>query len=172
VFRERRGLWVKPAAAGANGEFHVALPAGEYSVEARKATAIARATHASPLHRVGAGHARPASGWSLTVVSGGNYKLALDLSRSIDIEARVSGREGATVVIEAAARGRGSHHVAIRALNGSVENPEKILTLVPGRTATAVWKLKIVQADSPWVAVIIPDRDPVWKKELTGILGK
>ena len=71
------------------------------------------------------------------------------------------------VSIRLNATGSGKHRFTVRADNLLVSTPEQELTLNPGQAGNLEWKCKIVIANIPWVAIVIPDTDLTSKKEIT-----
>ena len=66
---------------------------------------------------------------------------------------------GGQIRITLTARGSGRHRFALRAWNLEVTPMEQELALSAGQPGTIVWQGKPVKSDSPWVVVVIPDRD-------------
>ena len=94
-------------------------------------------------------------------------KYFLDLTQSLadfNLSQRVSGN---VVSIRLNATGSGKHRFTVRADNLLVSTPEQELTLNPGQAGNLEWKCKIVIANIPWVAIVIPDTDLTSKKEIT-----
>ena len=141
---------IKPVPVDADGKFRACLPAGHYSIN------------------YGTGQN------TLNLVSGGNYNLELNTARSIDFaaEVKVQNAVGNSIFIEIEAEGNGIHTVSLRLFNGITENMEKIIELEPGKKEKIIWEVELKDSITPWVAVIIPDGDITFKKELTGVMKK
>lgn len=71
-----------------------------------------------------------------------------------------------TVGIRLTATGSGTWSFALRGHNLAVEQPDRRLTLRPGRAGDLVWTARVLAADEPWVAVIVPDGDVSRRREV------
>lgn len=133
-----------------DGSFQSQLPAGEYLVE--------YGTDVPP--------------GVLTVVSGGNYNLNLNPSWAINFTTRVKKQNNKekSITIEVMAEGNGIHQLELRLFNGRARERRKSLNLEALGQITFEWDVRIEDPEIPWVAVIIPDGDHTWKKELTGTM--
>lgn len=76
------------------------------------------------------------------------------------------------VTIKLTASGSGRHSFAIRSDNLAGDLAVKTVTLRPGRPFALTWKAKTVTANTPWVAVMIPDGQSEQRRELFGHTGK
>lgn len=128
------------------GKFQALLPAGEYEI--RFGSAVR----------------------NLTLLSGMSYNLALNPERNIKFIAGIKSRdqEKKLVQIQVIAEGKGRHDLSIRTFNGEASDHEKEINLKAGEKAELNWDVLITNPRIPWVAVIIPDGDHVWKQTLTG----
>ncbi len=131
---------------GDTGNFRACLPAGEYELTC--------------------GNARR----SIAVVSGGNYTVLLEPEDYIDIRAngKETASDGNTVHLEITADGDGVHTLSVHLFNAVTRVPEQTIDLNGSGKVSIPWDITIQDAESPWVAVIIPDGDTNRKLELTG----
>ncbi len=129
------------------GKFKALMPAGEYEIRFDSASC------------------------DLGLLSGMQYTLNLNPEKNIDFVAALDSQNIETkhVRIKVVAEGKGQHTVSIRIFNGEVSEPEKEINLRSGEKAEFEWNLLVTNPKTPWVAVIIPDGDLVWKQTLTGI---
>jgi len=76
------------------------------------------------------------------------------------------------VTIRLTASGSGRHSFAIRSDNLAGDLTVKRVTLRAGRPFELTWKAKTMVANTPWVAVMIPDEQIEQRRELFGHTGK
>jgi hypothetical protein len=76
------------------------------------------------------------------------------------------------VTIQLSARGTGSHLFSLRSDNLVVAQPEQGVTLSPDRDVSVRWTAKMKSTDSPWVAVVIPDRDVGRRQDLVSTVSR
>jgi hypothetical protein len=126
------------------GRFRVALPEGKYIVRSG-----------------GAEQTR-------IFLPGGTYNLDLRPSRGLDFEVSRSTSSTGEVSIKVSARGNGSHRFTVRTDNLTVSDADKELTLRAGVAGALEWRARIASADTPWVAVVVPDGDLSLRREVTG----
>ena len=128
--------------------FDTQLPAGEYEV---RFDSVSR---------------------KLTLLSGRSYELKIDIRDHVDFVAIIKriDKEQNRIRIEVIAKGEGNHTFSILLFNGKVTNPEKSINVGLGKQSKFFWDVALTNPNSPWVAVIVPDGDFTWKKELTGRL--
>lgn len=67
-------------------------------------------------------------------------------------------------------RGAGEHDLAARVFNGSVDQPQRHVTLAEGDEQTIAWDLQTERRGKPWAAVVTPDGDAVARREAFGTL--
>ncbi|MCX7048020.1 MAG: glycoside hydrolase family 9 protein [Candidatus Sumerlaeota bacterium] len=134
--------------ADRSGKFQTQLPAGQYAI------------------RLGA------ASWSLAVVSGGSYHLALNPEQSVDFAVSVQSHdsEKKRVRVQAVATGKGRHDFSIRVFNGMAAEIKKTVTLKSNQKSEITWEIAVTNPKAPWIAVVVPDDDLTWKQELTGTL--
>jgi hypothetical protein len=149
-FYERRTGHRMSASVGADGKFRAILPAGDYKIECGS---VKR---------------------SLSMVPDGNYQVALNPEHNIDftVTVRTHDTEANIVQVEVYARGTGRHKLAIRAFNGAAREPVRAVDLGSGKNVTVNWDVQIADPSKPWAAVVVPDGDITWKRELTGTMEK
>jgi hypothetical protein len=134
-FREQRTGHVTTAVSNPNnGGFSVHLPEGRYDV------------------KQGAAHT------SLTVLPGGTYGVDLRSDRVLDFKVISDDSGKQEVVVRVKAEGAGKHAFDLRSDNLKVEGASKQeLDLQSGGTEMIVWHAHVVDAKTPWVAVVVPD---------------
>jgi hypothetical protein len=126
------------------GHFRVMLPEGKYTVRCR-----------------GQEQTR-------TFLPGAAYSLDLRPGKALDFDVSKETSASREVTIRVSARGSGSHRFALRVDNLTLSGAERELTMRPGAAGTVEWRARIASADTPWVAVVVPDDDLSQRKELTG----
>jgi hypothetical protein len=97
-------------------------------------------------------------GWSTLAMrktaSGGG---GVEVTRTID---------GRSVVVNAKVTDEGVQSLEIRGENLRCERPERRLEPANGEARTVTWRATVQATDTPWVAVIIPDKDVSKQKEV------
>ncbi|MFC2084975.1 glycoside hydrolase family 9 protein, partial [Bacteroidota bacterium] len=131
-----------------NGTFKHLLPAGEYEVEI--------------------GNIRK----NLTVVSGNDYNLVLNKKDNFNFDIQMINQDAKnrSLIFEVETNGNGRHQLSMRVFNCNVEESEKIVECRDGESIKLYWNVDVIDPNKPWVVVIVPDGDLVWKEELTGKL--
>jgi Glycosyl hydrolase family 9/Cellulase N-terminal ig-like domain len=145
-FREQNSRQVTTAAYDPmNGDFSLHLPQGHYDV------------------RQGSVHT------SLTVLPGELYHVDLRSDRVLDFKFTSQNAGKNEVMLRISAAGAGRHTFVLRTSNLEL-NPEgkQELDLTSGTEKEAVWHARIVDPDTPWVAVVIPDDSLNARREVTG----
>jgi len=128
-----------------NGTLRVLLPQGSYAV------------------RQGAMHTR------LTALSGGSYNLELRRDKVFDFQVTTEAGGSDDVVIRVSARGAGRHLISLRSDNLVVKDAEhQTMELKPEDRGEVIWHAHIASAETPWVAVVIPDDRLSDRMEITG----
>lgn len=145
-FREMRTGYVKTVQTNAqDGSFRALLPQGNYTVH------------------------QGASRMTLTVISGNAYEIDLRRDKAVDFSVKSENQTSGEVLVRVSASGTGQHSFSIRADNLALEEaPTQTIQLVPGKTAETVWRAHVISAETPWVAVVIPDSRLNERRELTG----
>jgi hypothetical protein len=145
-FREQRsGQVVTTMPSPTNGAFSLHLPEGRYDVRQ--------------------GSART----NLTVLPGGYYSIDLRPGHFLDFKVSFQDLGRNEIVVRVSAEGAGPHVFSIRSDNLVLkEQVTKKVDLTSGKAQEAVWHAHILSADSPWVAVVIPDDDLAERREVTG----
>jgi len=100
-----------------------------------------------------------------TFLSGGSYNLDLRSGHALNFEANATSNKN-EVIIKVTAHGTGIHHFNIQTDNLTLTNPQKELILKSGQAGFVEWHAHISYADTPWVALIVPDDDLQQKKEI------
>ncbi|HZD48661.1 MAG TPA: carboxypeptidase-like regulatory domain-containing protein [Silvibacterium sp.] len=110
---------------------------------------------------------------TLTVLSGGTYRVELRHDKALDFEVATEAEGTDGLVLRLSARGEGKHLFSIRADNLEIGGPDEIaVNLDPGRNGDAVWHARIVSRNTPWIAVIIPDGAIDRRREVSGASGQ
>jgi len=107
----------------------------------------------------------------ITVLPGASYTLDLRPARHLDV--RVSSQTGSNgaVNLTVTVEGAGRHSLSVRTDNLNLKEPERQLDLKPGSPQTVTFQGKVVTAESPWVAVVIPDNEFGQRREATGAVA-
>ena len=145
VFREARSgdvLQVTPDLA--SGAFQATLAEGEYQVQAGGLTK------------------------TITVLPGGAYAVDMRPGHYLDLTLSKETRADGGVTLRIIAQGSGRHRLSFRTDNLTLTEPNRELDLVSGKSQTIVIRGNMPQANTPWVAVLIPDGDLAQRHELTG----
>ena len=128
-----------------DGTFRVLLPQGNYAV------------------RQGATRTR------LTALSGGSYNIELRRDKVFDFKVTTEARSSGDVAIRVSARGAGRHLFSLRSDNLVVQDEEhQTVELKPEHSREVIWHAHIASAETPWVAVVIPDDRLSDRMEVTG----
>ncbi|HVF39883.1 MAG TPA: hypothetical protein VM939_08280, partial [Gemmatimonadaceae bacterium] len=72
------------------------------------------------------------------------------------------------VSIKVTASGSGAHSFTLRAANLNPDESVKTVALRNGQSTVAEWKAKVVSANTPWVAVVVPDGKVDQRREIFG----
>lgn len=129
-----------------DGAFSLHLPEGRYDV------------------RQGSVHT------SLTVLPGAYYD-SIDLRPEHVLDFKVSYQDLGQneIVVRVSAEGAGPHTFSIRSDNLSVQEQATLkVDLITGKVQQAVWHAHVLSADTPWVAVVVPDESLAQRREVTG----
>ena len=125
------------------GRFHSSVPQGEYELTA------------GALKR------------QMTVLPGESYSLNFDGDSSVEFTVSSEKSADGVVTLRAVLTGAGRHSIALRTDNLAVEPAPREVDLKPGVPQTIEWRGR-PSAEAPWIAVAIPDRQMLRRKELTG----
>jgi len=128
----------------ANGHFRAMVPEGKYTVRCQ----------GDKQERI--------------FLPAGTYHLDLRPGRALDFEISQATSGAGEVRIRVSARGNGRHRFGIRTENLTLADSPQELILKPGRAGTLEWHGRINSADTPWLAVVVPDDDLTIRKELMG----
>jgi hypothetical protein len=149
-FREQgSGEVVTTIPSPMDGVFSLHLPEGRYDV------------------RQGSAHT------SLTVLPGGSNSIDLRPDHFLDFKVSVQDLGQNEILVRVSAEGAGAHAFSIRSDNlGVREQPVLKVDLTAGKVQQAVWRAHIISADTPWVAVVIPDNALADRREVTGTVTR
>lgn len=144
-FRNERSGQMIHAASPVDGEFNVRVPEGQYDVQQ------------------GTAHT------SVTVLPGGIYSLDLRPEHFLDFKVSSNPGPKNDIVVRLQASGAGDHTFSIRSDNLVVSDAAvQTIHLTRGMEKEVVWHAHVVSAQTPWVAVIIPDGALNERAEVTG----
>lgn len=134
------------SSSAADGTFHAAVPQGRYLIEN--------------------GSART----SLTALAGGVYQVDLRRKQAVmfTISSEPTGPQ--EIAIRALIEGAGEHSFSIRTDNLAVFDPVTVSAgLGMHGKQTITWHVRVVDASTPWVAVVLRDGSLRGHEELSGI---
>jgi len=127
------------------GAFNLHLPEGHYNV------------------RQGAAHT------NVTILSGNSYFVDVRPGHFLDFRVSFQDLGQGEILVRVSAEGAGAHVFTIRSDNLVVRDQSRLkMGLAPGKVQEAVWHAHVIAADTPWVAVIIPDDILAERREITG----
>ena len=104
---------------------------------------------------------------SLTLLSGKKYDLKLDPVTTVDFKVYAK-TDKDKITIKIITEGKGKHKFKLRAFNLKLSETEKEIDLRLGKSEIVIWQGKVIDANMPWIAVVIPDGENVWQKEVFG----
>jgi hypothetical protein len=108
---------------------------------------------------------------ALTVLSGGTYDLELRRDKAVDFQVKTETDGSGELTIRVTSHGIGRHAFSIRTNNlDSKEPPQQNVDLVSGKDGVVTWHAHIFSAETPWVAVVIPDGALARRQEVTGMV--
>jgi len=111
-----------------------------------------------------------AAEWNLALMEGGQHELEFDPRSAIDM--RLASRpESDRVMLELKLRGNGRHALELRLFNATAADTRQQVTLRQGVGTTLSWALRVTEADTPWVAVVVADGKPALRRECFGRVG-
>jgi hypothetical protein len=140
------GMTIDATVNRASGTFRAIVPQGQYLVEL--------------------GAARS----SLTALSAGSYQIDLRREKAVDYSADSKDLGSNEVLLQITAEGRGAHTFTTRVNNLELVGPNtKSVNLSEHSANKITWHARVIDATSPWVAVVFPDRQLQQHQELTGI---
>jgi hypothetical protein len=108
--------------------------------------------------------------WNLALMEGKLHELEFDPSSAINMHF-ASSVEQNTVTLELKLRGNGRHALELRLFNATAAETGRQVTLRHGFETKLVWSLRLHDADSPWVGVVIADGRPAVRQESFGRIG-
>lgn len=106
----------------------------------------------------------------ITLAAGNEYILSLNRDRYINFVAKseAPSRDKEDIVIVVEASGQGSHSLDLRLFNAVTDETFQSIDLKTGKDSHIEWHIRVVNHNSPWAAVIIPDGNFAQKQELNG----
>lgn len=107
---------------------------------------------------------------SLTVLPGGSYSIDLRPGHFLDFQVSFQDLGRGEILMRVSAQGAGTHVFSIRSDNLILRDPGVLkMDLTSGKVQQAVWHAHVLAADTPWVALIIPDNAFAERREVTGV---
>jgi hypothetical protein len=103
----------------------------------------------------------------MDLLAGAEYRISLDPRRWIDFDLSASEADG-EVTLTAKLRGAGTHELLARAFNGVLDDARRSVKLKQGEEQTVTWRLRVEDAQKPWVALVTPDGDACARREAFG----
>jgi hypothetical protein len=132
-----------------DGAFSLHLPEGRYDV------------------RQGSAHT------SLTVLPGGSDSIDLRPDHFLDFRVSFQDIGQNEILIRVSAEGAGPHVFSIRSDNLAVREQAALkVDLTAGEVQQVVWHAHVLSADTPWVAIVIPDDALAERREVTGAVSR
>jgi hypothetical protein len=151
------------AVPGARIEFRDAMLGTDTSVNADPSGAFSATVPEGAYEIDSAGEQR-----TMSLLSGGTYSVDLRPGHGFDLQLSQQTDASGNVTITAQVRGFGTHTLAVRASNVTLDHARYAVALTGG-TQTVAWHGKVDTINSPWVAVVIPDQNFAGRKEATGL---
>jgi len=106
---------------------------------------------------------------NLTVLPGGSDSIDLRPEHFLDFKVSYQDLGQNEVVVRVSAEGSGHHEFSIRSDNLNVKEQSTLkVDLTAGKVQQEVWHAHVLSADTPWVAVVIPDDALAQRREVTG----
>ncbi len=108
----------------------------------------------------------PSSRWLYTLADlaaapADEAAVVFDLNQRMESDGRIT--------VALTARGKGSHRFTLKAANAEFSRTEQVLSLSDSAPAKITWTGRILSADQPWVAVVMPDNNPAGRKDVVVI---
>jgi hypothetical protein len=133
-------------AAPVDGAFSLHLPEGRYDVQ------------------------RGSAHTSLTVLPGGSYSIDLRPEHFVDFKVSFEDLGQNEVLVRVTAEGAGHHEFSIRSDNLTIQDRAALkVDLMVGKAHAATWHAHVLNPDTPWVVVVIPDDTLAERREVTGL---
>jgi hypothetical protein len=148
-FRKQKSGEITPVPPPSHdGLFKLDLPEGHYDVRQ------------GPVHT------------TVTILPGGIYDVDLRPGHVLDFKVTSQDLGHNQVALRISAEGAGRHTFAIRSDNLTLtEPPQQEVNLTPAGPRELVWHAHVLQPNTPWVAVVIPDGTLTNRRELTGSIA-
>jgi len=106
---------------------------------------------------------------NLTVLPGGYDLIDLRPERFLDFKVSFQDFGHNEIVVRVSAEGAGQHVFSIRSDNLAVREQAALkVDLTADKVQEAVWHAHVLSANTPWVAVVIPDDVLAARREVTG----
>ena len=107
---------------------------------------------------------------SLTALSSGSYHVDLKRKSAVDIKVVFTPVDAADIIVHLSAGGAGTHSFSVRVDNLDLsEPPTRRVELRANEKQDIQWHARIIDARSPWVAVVLVDGAMDQRREITGM---
>jgi hypothetical protein len=106
----------------------------------------------------------------VTILRGGDYTLPASAGSWVQLGPMEGVSRSGKIALTVTARGVGVHELELRVYNGQPIVTSRNVHLTAGIEQEIQWEFETANPQSPWVAVVVPDRDMVAKAEAHGTL--
>jgi len=107
---------------------------------------------------------------SLTALSSGSYHVNLKRTSAVDIKAVSTPVDAADIIVHLSAEGAGTHTFSVRVDNLDLSEPQILRVELGANGKREIqWHARIIDARSPWVAVVFVDGSMDQHREITGM---
>jgi hypothetical protein len=132
----------------AKGSFRAVIPQGQYTVQ----TGTART--------------------SLTALSAGTYQLDIRKDKAVDFNVESKEINSKEILLQLTTEGAGAHTFTAKVDNLDLIGPSTVQVDLGQHSKRQIsWHARVIDAGSPWVAVVLPDGSLSQHRELTGVAG-
>jgi hypothetical protein len=107
---------------------------------------------------------------SITALSSGSYHVNLKRKSAVDIKVVFTPVDAADIIVYLSAEGAGTHTFSVRVDNLDLSDPQTVrVELGADGKRDVQWHARIIDARSPWVAVVLADGSMDQRREITGV---
>jgi hypothetical protein len=107
---------------------------------------------------------------SITALSSGSYHVNLKRKSAVDIKVVFTPVDAADIIVHLSAEGAGAHAFSVRVDNLDLSDPQTVrVELGADGKRDVQWHARIIDARSPWVAVVLADGSMDQRREITGV---
>jgi hypothetical protein len=109
----------------------------------------------------------------LTILPGGSDSIDLRPDHFLDFKVSFQDLGQDEILVRVSAEGAGPHVFSIRSDNLALRDQAPLkVGLTAGKVQQVVWHAHVLSADTPWVAVVIPDDALAERREVTGAVTR